>query len=212
MDCLFNFETLMQAQADFLSEHPGGFASPEMMEIGKKHKVDKMTAQCQEYFTESSFDDPDTIITNMIKMISRSSMVSMFEKPKFRDYANAMSGDQKDTMALALKNFLYGDQQAGFDAFVDVLKPGKLAKWSLVTILPNYVYPNAEVFVKPTTCKGVIQYFDLPGLQYKPTPSWAFYEEYRHRILQMKSMVDSSLTINNAAFCGFLMMSLKAKA
>ena len=53
-----------------------------------------------------------------------------------------------------------------------VLKAGKLAKWSLITICPVYFRPQQEVFVKPTTVKGVIAHFELDELQYRPQPYW----------------------------------------
>ena len=62
---------------------------------------------------------------------------------------------------------------------LEVLKIGKLAKWFLITICPTYFRPQFDVYVKPTTAKGVIEFFELESLQYKPTPTWAFYEEYR---------------------------------
>ncbi len=92
---------------------------------------------------------------------------------------------------------------------LDVLKDGKLAKWSLITIIPIYFRPQIEIFVKPTTAKGVIERFELKSLHYKPAPTWAFYKEYRTIINEMKSNVDPSLAPNNAAFSGFLMMSLE---
>jgi hypothetical protein len=91
---------------------------------------------------------------------------------------------------------------------LSVLQTGKLAKWSLMTILPVYFNPQQEVFVKPTTAKGVIKYFELESLEYKPMPSWEFYKTFRETILEMRSMVDASLAPNNAAFTGFLMMSM----
>lgn len=80
----------------------------------------------------------------------------------------------------------------------------KLAKWSLVTAIPYYYHPDREVFVKPTTAKGVIATFGLAVPPYNARPSWAFYEAYRAQILAMRDLVDASLKPNNAAFCGFL--------
>ena len=90
---------------------------------------------------------------------------------------------------------------------VTVLEPGRLAKWSLLTIIPNYYHPDQEVFVKPTTTKKVIQQLELEGLTYRPAPTWEFYETYRHQILALRDNVSPSLAPSNAAFCGFLMMS-----
>jgi hypothetical protein len=66
------------------------------------------------------------------------------------------------------------------------------------------------VFIKPTTAKGIIAYFELENLIYESQPTWEFYQAYRTEINRMKEQVDCSLAPNNAAFSGFLMMSLPA--
>jgi hypothetical protein len=145
----------------------------------------------------------------MVKIVSRSSMVSVFEKPKFRDYAKSLSSKSKEVIARGLEELLYGVQPQGFEAMVEVLRTGKLAKWTLMTIIPVYHRPDFEVFIKPTTVKGIITYFELENLQYKPTPSWSFYSDFRAILNEMKTMVDPSLSPNNAAFSGFLLMVLE---
>jgi hypothetical protein len=95
---------------------------------------------------------------------------------------------------------------------VDLLLGEKLAKWSLVTAVPYYVHPDREVFVKPTTAKGVIATFELDVPPYRPCPSWDFYRAYREQILAMRALVHPDLAPNNAAFSGFLMMTMKGVA
>jgi len=95
---------------------------------------------------------------------------------------------------------LHGKEQQGFEIILDVLKSGKLAKWSLMTNCQTYYRPQVDVFVKPTTVKGVIEFFELKDLQYKPTPTWAFYDAYRSVFNEMKSRVNSALSPTNAAF------------
>jgi hypothetical protein len=204
-----NLEKLKHAEAQFLQLYPLGFEDPEMQAIGKKHKMPQMIEQCQTLFAEPAFNKPHRVVEDMVKMVSRSSMVSMFEKPKFRDFVKTLPGTDRDRLSEALFEQLYGDQQQGFEAMLDLLRTQKLAKWSLMTILPNYVYPQQEVFVKPTTAKGVIAWFELEDLVYKPQPSWDFYQRYKQAIGQMKQQVDPTLTGSNAAFSGFLMMSMK---
>jgi len=162
----------------------------------------------QTAFSKKAFRDTGRICENMVKTVSRSSMVSMFEKPKFRDFVKRLSLNEKQFLADALKKLLHGKQRAGFEAMVDLLITEKLAKWSLVTIIPAYYAPNDEVFVKPTTAKGIIQQLDLDGLTYKPRPSWEFYDAYRSMIHEAKKQVDPGLSPSNAAFTGFLMMAL----
>jgi len=206
-----NLKKLKQAEEAFFDRYPGGFENPEMIAVGKKHKMDKMIAFAQEGFVKRNFKLPEFIVENMVKVVSRSSMVSVFEKPKFRDFARSLPPKDMKTLASGLENILHGKEQLGFETMLEALQSGKLGKWSLMTICQNYFRPETEVFVKPTTAKGVIEYFELQNLQYKPTPSWAFYAEYRKVINDMKSEVDPSLSPYNAAFSGFLMMSMERK-
>lgn len=204
-----NIEKLKQVEEAFLERYPGGFENPEMLAIAKKHKMDQMVAYTQESFRKENFRMPDLIVDRMVKVASRSSMVSVFEKPKFRDYALALAPDHKRQLSDGLSAVFYGNEQQGFEAMVDVLSEGKLAKWTLMTVCQAYFRPDFEVFIKPTTAKGVIKTFDLDDLQYKPRPSWAFYNQYRQVINEMKSLVDPALSPSNAAFSGFLMMSME---
>ncbi|MCB0115003.1 MAG: hypothetical protein R2873_07020 [Caldilineaceae bacterium] len=204
-----NLERLKQAEADFLAQYPGGFDHPEMAALGRKHKMDKMVELAQEGFARDKFRSPALIVENMVKVVSRASMVSVFEKPKFRDYARALTLDEMDVLSTGLKEILYGPEDQGFEKMLAVLKEGSIAKWPLMTICQTYFRPDVEVFVKPTTVKGVIERFELKHLQYKPTPSWAFYAGYRDAINEMKRHVDPSLSPSNAAFSGFLMMAME---
>ena len=201
-------KTLKAAEAKFFAHYPGGFDDPEMVKIGKKHRMDQMVAFAQESFAKKQCRHIDVTAENMVKAVSRSSMVSMFEKPKFRDFVKSLGPNDKAFMVDALSQLLHGKQAAGFDALVELLKTEKHAKWSLVTIIPAYYAPHEEVFVKPTTAKGVIAHFGIDDLVYKPTPSWAFYERYRECINAAKEKVDARLSPSNAAFSGFLMMAM----
>ena len=115
---------------------------------------------------------------------------------------------EKVFLVKAQHQILHGKQQAGFEAMIDLLQTEKLAKWSLISIIPAYFSPTVEVFVKPTTTKNVIAHFEIDDLLYKPMPSWSFYFRYRDMINSAKSKVDDSLSPSNAAFCGFLMMTM----
>lgn len=203
-----NKKKLKQAERDFLTLYPGGFNDPDMVAIGKKHRVDKMTDLAQASFSKQHFETPEWIAQSMIKIVGRSSMVSMFEKPKFRDFVKMLPDYERDLLVNGFEQMLHGRQKQGFETMLSVLQTGKLAKWSLMTILPVYFRPQKEVFVKPTTAKGVIKYFELESLEYKPLPSWSFYKTFRETIQEMRSMVDPLLSPNSAAFTGFLMMTM----
>jgi hypothetical protein len=141
-------------------------------------------------------------------VITRSSLVSVFEKPKFRDFARELPPEDRQDLSQGLNELLYGNEQTGFESMLAILRSGKLAKWSLMTISQAYYRPQVEVFVKPTTAKGIIETFELRNLQYKPAPTWDFYREYRATINEMKTLVDPSLSQYNIAFTGFLMRGI----
>ena len=199
---------LKAAEREFHARFPEGFNDPEMAEIGKKHRMAPMIAMTQECFTERACSNVHVTAANMVKVISRSSMVSVFEKPKFRDFVKTMDEHETAFLVNALCEMLHGRQRAGFEAMVDILKTGKLAKWSLVSIIPAYHKPTREVFVKPTTAKGILKFFELDDPVYHPTPSWDFYRKYRKLINDGKKLVDKNLSPSNAAFSGFLMMTV----
>jgi hypothetical protein len=207
-----NLIKLKQAEQAFLRRYPGGFDNPEIIATRvKKHKPNQMLALARESFSKENFELPDRIIQNMVKVITRSSIISVFEKPKFRDFANGLSPDEREFLSNGLEQVLHGNEQTGFEMILDLLKSEKLAKWSLMTVCQTYFHPHRDVFIKPTTVKGVIEYFELAGLQYKPTPTWAFYDSYRSAFLEMKSKLDPSLSPTNPAFSGFLWMSIRGE-
>ncbi len=207
-----NLIRLRQAEEAFLHRYPGGFDNPEIIAIRKtKHKVDKMIAFAQERFAKRNFKLPDQIIQNMIKVVSRSSVISVFEKPRFRDFAETLSSKDRELLTSGLEELLHGKEQIGFETILEMLKSSKLAKWSLMTVCQTYFHPQRAVLVKPTTVKGIIEYFELKNLQYKSTPTWAFYDAYRSTIYEMKSKVDQSLSPSNVAFSWFLLLSFHGK-
>ena len=204
-----NKEKLKAAEAKFLERYPGGFSHPEMLEIVKKHKVEKMINLARDSFALDRFGDAGQIADAMIKVVSQSSLVSVFEKPKFRDAVRSMNDAEKTHLSRGLKEFLHGDQPVGFSLLPGLLQEYKIANWPVLTVFPIYYRPADEVFVKPTTAKGIIAHFELSGLRYSAQPTFGFYQAYRQQILLMKQAVSEILRVDNAAFCGFLMMALE---
>lgn len=204
-----NIDKLKEAEKVFFQMFPGGFSHPDIQKITKKHKPEKMNALAQESFPLKKFENPTKILENMVKVISTSSMISLFEKPKFKDFAKGLNDSEAEKLSGGLRDFLHGNEESGFEMLTDILQQYKLAKWSLVTICPAYFRPQTEVFIKPTTVKNVIKYFEIEEIKYKPTPTYVFYKKYREIINKMKEEVDKSLSPDNAAFSGFLMMSME---
>lgn len=202
-----NLQKLREAEALFLHRYPGGFDTDEIQVIARRHNVARLTETARELLVTRRFASQGQVLDDIVKIVSRSSMVSMFEKPRFRDYVNGLAREDRTLLAKGFKDLLHGNQARGFQTVVDVLSEGQLAKWSLLTICPFYLHPQREVFVKPTTTKNVIRQFELEDLVYHPRPSWDFYARYRDLIRAMQKAVHPSLSPNNAAFTGFLMMT-----
>lgn len=201
-----SFDKLKQAEAIFFDRYPQGFADEALAEVGKRHNIDVLLNFAQESFSLGACGHVEKTAENMIRLVSRSSMVSMFEKPKFRDFVRRLNGIEKEVLVDSITEFLHGDQASAFDALVQLLLTEKLARWTLISAIPAYYAPTIEVFVKPTTAKGILQLLEVPDLVYKPLPSWDFYCRYRDLINTAKTKVDPSLAPSNAAFSGFLMM------
>ncbi len=205
-----NLKKLKAAEAYFFSLYPDGFDDPEMLKVAKKHRLGKMSEKVHDYFRPGAFDDPFGVVENMAKIISASSMISLFDKPKFKNACALMRSEEKELLALGLGEMLHGVQANGFEMMVEILAERKLAKWPLMTIIPVYYAPLKEIFVKPTTTKAVLKSFEIEGLLYKPRPSYEFYAHYKKVLETMKKHVDPSLSkVSNAAFTGFLMMGMK---
>lgn len=201
-----NLKRLKEAEQAFLAKYPGGFEHPAMIEVARKHKKDLMIRLALERFAKANFKNPAEIVESTIKTVTQSSLVSVFEKPRFRDIARSFSKAEQVVFTTGLKYLLHGNQQRGFEACLSVLTEHKLAKWTLITVIPAYYKPEFEVFIKPTTTRKIIDNLDL-DLSYNATPRWEFYEAYRDAINTMKTKVSQSLAPSNTAFCGFLMMS-----
>lgn len=204
-----NIDKLKQAEANFVARFPGGFDDPGMAYIKKKHNVGKLVDFAQANLGRAAFNQPANMAETILKIVSRSSMVSRFEKPRFRDFIQSLNTNEKQALADAMEKRLYGrSKRQGFEELLGMLAHYKLAKWSVISVAPFYFAPRKEVFVKPTTAKGILAYLEVEDLEYHPTPSWQFYQGYKKLLEEIKKQVAPSLSPNNAALSGFLMSSL----
>jgi len=204
-----NYEKLRTAEANFLQRYPGGFADPEMAAIKKKHDIDRLVDFTQQSFARSNFNRPEFIAESLVKVVSRSSMVSRFEKPKFRTFVQSLNSHEREALAAAFEKRLYGRRKRqGFEEILGMLSHHKLAKWAVISVVPFYFAPGKEAFVKPTTAKGIVRFLEIEDLVYKPTPSWEFYLGYRRLLEEIRKTVVPTLSPNYAALTGFMMMSI----
>jgi len=205
-----NLEKLKIMEEYFFKMYPKGFEDEGLADIVKRHNVAKLTTFAQEAFAKDQFIDSNQIVENMNKIISKSSLISLFEKPKFKDTIKSMSEERKDMLSIGLEEMLHGNYKSGFNIVLEVLERDKLAKWSLISVIPYYYAPKKEFFIKPTTTKNILKYFKIEEIIYKPRPSYEFYSTYKKILKQFKKEVNKKLGDNNAKFTGFLMMTMEA--
>lgn len=206
-----NKQALLAAENRFLHQYPDGFEHEEMQRIRKRFRVDRHAAYAAEQFATERFDNPADVVQGLAGLASRSGMVSMFEKARLKDAVAELTPTGHGQWADALYELLHGEQQAGFESLLAHLAKVNLAKWTLVTLAPAYCSLQKEVFVKPSTTKLIVKELAL-DLTYKPTPSWAFYRDYRKALMQMRRLARRVKAPNNPAFTGFLMVALSDPA
>ncbi|MBU0632520.1 hypothetical protein KKA17_07735 [bacterium] len=204
-----NLNKLKEAEKGFFEYYPEGFEDELLQPIVKRHNTAKIGESVREMFAPDNFAQPELICENFAKIVSKSSLISLFEKPKVRDMVKGMSLEQKDMLSIGLYELLHGDKKEGFESLVDVLSVYRLAKWSIVTLIPYYYAREKNFFIKPTTTKNIIKFFELDGFIYKPRPTYEFYERYSKALAQMKAQVSSAISNDNAGFTGFLMMAME---
>lgn len=205
-----NLIKLKIIEEHFFETYPKGFEDEGLAQIVKRHNVAKLTGFAHEAFAKEKFTNSQQIVEDMTKIISRSSLISLFEKPKFRDAVKAMSTERKDMLSIGLEEMLHGSFKNGFNIMLEIFTEEKLAKWSLISVIPYYYAPKKHLFIKPTTTKDVLKYFDIEEIVYKPRPSYEFYAKYKKILAQFKKEVNNKISNDNAKFTGFLMMGMEA--
>lgn len=203
-----NLQKLKELEEDFFEYYPKGFEDEEILKITKRFKSEKFTQEVHELFTKDNFAQAQIICDNFAKIVSKSPLISLFEKPKLKDAIKSMGLYQKDMLSIALYEMLYGDFKDGFEDLVEILASYNLAKWSLVTLIPYYFSRKEHFFIKPTTTKDIIKHLEITNLTYKPTPSYEFYAQYKKVLDELKANVDESLGFDNAGFTGFLKIAM----
>jgi hypothetical protein len=206
-----NIEKLMEAEAVFLARFPNGFNDPDpwMVQIRKRHNVEQLAQFTRANLTDATLSQPRKFADILLTIVSRSSMVSRFEKPPFRAFLENLDSKEKRRLAGAFRKRLFGrKKREGFEEIVDLLGRYKLARWSLVSAVPFYFAPSREAFIKPTTAKKILTFLEIEDLHYHPRPDWTFYDGFRKLILDIKPLLDPNLTPHNAVITGFLMSTL----
>ena len=204
-----NIEKLKDLESEFLYRYPKGFEDAHFFPTMKNFKPEKLEEFAKDALKKENFSNPNLLVEGFFKTIQKSVMVSLFDKLKLKDAIDSLNSYEKDMLSIEVYELLYGDKKAGFDSLVEFLAEYKLAKWTIISVVPYSINRQKEYFIKPTTTKNIIKYFELENLTYKPKPSFEFYENFTKILDEMKSNIDDSLTFDNAAFTGFLKVGIE---
>ena len=204
-----NLEKLKDVEAEFLFHYPKGFEDEKFFPTMNKFNPSKLEEFTKESLKKESFSNPNLVVDAFFKIIQKSVLISLFDKLKFRDMLASLTSYEKDMLSIELYELLHGNKRNGFEGLVEFLAQYNLAKWTIISVVLYYNDRQKEYFIKPTTTKNVIKYFELQNLIYKPTPSFEFYNSYKKILNEMKKNVHKSLKIDNAAFTGFLRIGME---
>ena len=204
-----NIKKLKDLEEEFLTFYPTGFEDEKFFPTMKKFDPSKLEEFTKENLKKENFSNPNLVVDAFFKIIQKSALVSLFDKLKFRDMKDSLTSYEKDILSIELFELIHGNQKNGFEGLVEFLAQYSLAKWTIISVVLYYNNRQKEYFIKPTTTKNVIKYFEIKDLIYKPTPSFEFYDSYKKILNEMKKNVDKSLHPDNAAFTGFLRIGME---
>jgi len=204
-----NLEKLKDLESEFLYRYPKGFKDEHFFPTMKKFKPEKLEEFAKEALKKENFSNPSLVIDGFFKIIQKSVMVSLFDKLKLKDALATLNSYEKDMLSIEIYELLYGNKKEGFEGLVEFLEQYKLAKWTLVSIVPYSINRQQEYFIKPTTTKSIIKYLELKDLVYKPKPTFAFYEHYTKALDEMKPKLDRTLRFDNAVYTGFFKIAIE---
>jgi hypothetical protein len=204
-----NLKKLKDIEVEFLSQYPSGFEDEHFFPTMKKFNPAKLEEFTKENLKKENFSNPNLVVDAFFHIIQKSVLVSLFDKLKFRDMLSSLSSYEKDMLSIELYELLHGNMKNGFEGLVEFLEQYKLAKWTIISVVLYYFNRKKEYFIKPTTTKNVINYFEIKDILYKPKPSYEFYSSYKKALNEMKKNVHKSVKVDNAAFTGFLRISIE---
>lgn len=202
-------EKLKALEEEFLYVYPKGFEDAHFFPTMKKFNPQKLEEFAKQNLNKEAFSNPNEVVGSFFKVIQKSVLVSLFDKLKFKDMLASLNSYEKDMLSIEIYELLYGNKKEGFEGLVEFLAQYNLAKWTIISVVPYYLNRQKEYFIKPTTTKSIIRYFEFKDIVYKPRPSYEFYEKYTNYLEKMKSEVSKSLSFDNAAFTGFFRVAIE---
>lgn len=205
-----NIEKLKDYESEFLEQYPNGFDDTNFPSIMKTFNPLKLEEFAKEALKKENFENPNLVVDGFFKVVQKSVFVSLFDKLKLKDMIASLNSYEKDMLSIEIYELLYGNKKEGFEGLVEFLNEYKLARWTIISVVPYCINRHEDYFIKPTTTKNIIKTFELEDLIYKPKPSFEFYDKYKKALDKMKSSIDKSLSPDNVGFTAFLKVAMES--
>ena len=205
-----NIEKLKEYEAEFLEQYPNGFDDRNFSTIMKTFNPIKLEEFAKDALKKENFQNPSLIVNGFLKVVQKSVFVSVFDKLKLKDMIATLNSYEKDMLSIEIYELLYGNKKKGFEGLVEFLSEYKLAKWTIISVVPYCINRHQDYFIKPTTTKNIIKTFELEDCIYKTKPSFEFYDKYTKALDIMKSSIDKSLSPDNVGFTAFLKVAIES--
>ena len=205
-----NIEKLKEYEAEFLEQYPNGFDDRNFSSIMKTYNPIKLEEFAKDALKKENFQNPSLVVDGFLKVVQKSVFVSVFDKLKLKDMIATLNSYEKDMLSIEIYELLYRNKKKGFEGLVEFLSEYKLAKWTIISVVPYCINRHQDYFIKPTTTKNIIKTFELEDCIYKTKPSFEFYDKYTKALDIMKSSIDKSLSPDNVGFTAFLKVTIES--
>jgi CRISPR/Cas system-associated endoribonuclease Cas2 len=204
-----NIKKLKEYESEFLEQYPNGFDDRNFSTIMKTYKPLKLEEFAKDALKKENFQNPSLVVDSFFKVVQKSVFVSVFDKLKLKDMIATLNSYEKDMLSIEIYELLYGNKKEGFEGLVEFLSEYKLARWTIISVIPYCINRHQDYFIKPTTTKNIIKTFELEDCIYKTKPSFEFYDKYTKALDIMKSSIDKSLSPDNVGFTAFLKVAIE---
>lgn len=199
--------TLEQAYERFTVHYSEGFRDQRYQELERPWKVSQRELWEAEVngvgFRSLAEQDPAQAARLILRVVQTGKKPLLHPKGEIVQVRDALGHTANlPPFLAALADLLEADTVTSdhFDRYVEVLtslpldRPGNLAKWPIVTVLPFLVQPTRHIFVKPVPTKKLSALLGHEIL-YSPRPKWDTYE----RVLAFSQWLLESLSPYGAA-------------
>ncbi len=203
-----NLEKLKECEERFFEYYKDGFEDEKLAKTNKLFNTQKFHTLAKDSFALENFSNIEKITEDFFNILLKSPLISFYEGDLLKNALKNFTIFEKDMLSIYLQDLLYGSFEDSFDDFVELLASKNLAKWHILALIPYYFAPDKNYFLKPSTTRNIIKYFELKDIKYSSKPSFEFYKNYTKSLDIMKNSVNPKLRDDNAKFTGFLRITM----